>query len=296
MANISRFAIAQKNILKYFTDTQRNVFTNAEVAGIFDSKRGQWGLPATMNTDKFVNQLIKAGFQEVQLDFPNTPARKLYTIGDVSAAEIASQAFPKAYLSHYTAVSFLGLTEQIPKTIYVTVEQSKKNIDTAEARSSLTQERIDSAFNKPQRFSEASAIWNDTKIILLKGKYTGNLGVRSVGEGRHLRLTDLERTLIDITVRPSYSGGLFEVLKSFRLAGESGKVSLNKLLSYLIRLDFIYPYHQAIGFLMERSGAYKEQQLAKLRALPRPFKFYIAYDIKDKEFSKEWNIYYPKSM
>ena len=40
-----------------------------------------------------------------------------------------------------------------------------------------------------------------------------------------VRVTDLERTLIDIAVRPEYAGGVYEVLNVYRLA--KGKVSAN---------------------------------------------------------------------
>src|SRR5882672_4945604 len=47
------------------------------------------------------------------------------------------------------------------------------------------------------------------RIVLLSGKHTGRLGVtKTLGpQGEQLELTDLERTLIDIAVRPTYAGG-----------------------------------------------------------------------------------------
>src|SRR3546814_1584715 len=105
---------------------------------------------------------------------------------------------PKGYLSHYSAVYLIGLTEQIPKRIYVTNEQSKKP---EKPHSALLQENIDNAFRKPQRISESKMRWNGTEIVLLKGKHTGNLGVVPASRGFGVRHTNLERTLIDIAVR-----------------------------------------------------------------------------------------------
>ena len=64
-----------------------------------------------------------------------------------------------------------------------------------------------------------------------------------------LRFTNLERTLIDAAVRPVYAGGVFEVRKAYQLAKE--KVSVNRLAALLQKLNYIYPYHQAIGFYLE---------------------------------------------
>mgnify|MGYP000190431234 CR=1 FL=1 len=88
----------------------------------------------------------------------------------------------------------------------------------------------------------------DTKVALLMGQYTGQLGVidMTMDDRYQIQVTNLERTLIDMTVRPTYSGGVFEVLNAFRSAARLG-LSVNKLSALLQNLEFVYPYHQAIG-------------------------------------------------
>ncbi|MET5019919.1 hypothetical protein AAHH78_32915, partial [Burkholderia pseudomallei] len=96
------------------------------------------------------------------------------------------------------------------------------------------------------------------KIYLLKGAHTGHLGVITEpvtdegGQEVLASLTNLERTLIDITVRPVYAGGVFEVDKAFELAKD--RVSINRLVPILRKLDFAYHYHQAIRYNLERAG------------------------------------------
>src|SRR3546814_14766842 len=105
-----------------------------------------------MTLSKFIDELIgKAGFQEIEVKF-DTIGRRVFTFGDVHDIELAAGIFPKGYLSHYSAVYLIGLTEQIPKRIYVTNEQSKK---TEKPHSALLQENIDNAFRKPQRISRS---------------------------------------------------------------------------------------------------------------------------------------------
>ncbi len=96
-----------------------------------------------------------------------------------------------------------------------------------------------------------------------------------------LRFTNLERTLIDATVRPVYAGGVFEVRKAYELAKE--KVSVNRLAALLQKLDYIYPYHQAIGFYLERAG-YKVGLVSLLRRFPMEFDFYLAHDMGQTEY------------
>ena len=106
------------------------------------------------------------------------------------------------------------------------------------------------------------------------------------------KYTDLERTLIDIAIRPVYSGGVFEVLGAYKAAEK--KLDPVKLESYLTQLNFIYPYHQVIGFYLEKAG-YDAKTLT-LFEKDQKFKFYLTYNIRSKEFSSKWNLYFPKGI
>lgn len=55
-----------------------------------------------------------------------------------------------------------------------------------------------------------------------------------------------------------------------------GDVSINKLVSMLQKLDFTYPYHQAIGYYLERAG-YKTSQIALLDNFPKESDFYLTH-------------------
>src|SRR5262249_31974059 len=136
----------------------------------------------------------------------------------------------RCYFSHYSAVKIHGLTEQTPKTFYINEEQRLASW----LAGKLTQATIDAAFRRAVRVTSRIAETNDYRVIFLNGKNTANLGVieqefdAAGGErfGR-IRVTNVERTLIDITVRPVYSGGVSEVLKAFSLAREH--ISANRL-------------------------------------------------------------------
>jgi len=294
MANIPRFVSSLKTISKYFSDTGRSAFSEKEINEIFESKRVAWNLPISMNIDRFTKQLIsRLNFEEHEFNFPIMSTRKVYATEAAPAMDIVSSIFEKGYLSHYSAISVLGLTEQIPKTIYLTLEQSKKNVTKP---SNLTQDAIDAAFGKEQRISESKINFREYEVFLLKGKNTSNLGVRFLGASHNVRVTDIERTLIDAAVRPGYSGGIAEVQKAYYQAMEADNMSINKLIGYLTKMGFIYPYHQAIGFYLERTGLYKEAQLQKLKDIPKPFNFYLAYNMKEMGYSVEWKIFYPKGF
>src|SRR4030095_13062155 len=101
-----------------------------------------------------------------------------------------------AYLTHGSAVFLHSLTDEIPKTIYLNYEQSKKPAPTGH----LTQEGIDRAFANRQRQSNLVYTCEGYQIAILSGKHTGRLEVSAVlVEGDNgdndeiLEVTKLER-------------------------------------------------------------------------------------------------------
>ncbi|MNY04939.1 hypothetical protein D3C86_1376420 [compost metagenome] len=137
------------------------------------------------------------------------------------------------------------------------------------------------------------------KIYLLNGVYTNHLGIVTEevtdDDGRTVqaRLTNLERTLIDITVRPVYAGGVFEVAKAFELARD--RLSVNRLIPMLRKLDFVFPYHQVIGFYLERAG-YKPSQLDLVRRLPMQYDFFLAPEINKTRYDSNWRLLVPEGL
>ena len=125
--------------------------------------------------------------------------------------------------------------------------------------------------------------------MLLKGKFSGHLGITKIDhQGNSLFATDKERTLIDCTVRPAFAGGILLLHQAFHNARH--QVSAEKIFTYLKRLDFIYPYHQSIGYYLQQAG-FPEKDLTLFRQLPKPIRFYLDYEMKKPVLNKEWNLY-----
>ncbi|GEO05537.1 hypothetical protein AAE02nite_32010 [Adhaeribacter aerolatus] len=288
MPGKSRFAIAESGMKSFFKQNPRNVFSREQLNEIFEERRIAWNLPASTTDLRFIEQLQKRGIlTKIEILFDGYINKKeRYITADAHEFEIATSLINKSYLSHYSAMFLNGLTTQVPKTIYITFEQSKKTGGNRQ----LTQEAIDAAFAKPQRRAITEAIYGDFSFLILNGMFTGRAGIHSID---NIPVTNLERTLIDITVRPSYAGGIYSVLEAYQNALSS--ISLNKLVATLDNLDFIYPYHQAVGFYLERAG-YSGKKLEELRSRKQAFKFYLTYEMMEKDFSEDWQLYYPKGM
>jgi hypothetical protein len=288
----TRIKIAKADIIKNFEESTYNIYKRSDIDRILEDNRSFWRLRRAMTVDEFIKFLLQdTKLKKVGFDFPNRKIIK-YVWGKAPLYELLMTLQPTCYFTHYTAMYLHGLTEQVPKTIYVNKEQTAKS----RGEGALTQERIDIALRRPTRMSNNFTEYQNYKIYLLNGKNTGNLGVIQMNgpEGEKIRVTDIERTLIDVTVRPIYAGGVFEVLRAYKLARP--KVSINKLAATLKKLDYIYPYHQAVGFYLERAGVYRESSISLLKKFGFKYDFYLMHQIKEKEYSKRWHLYFPKGL
>jgi len=130
---------------------------------------------------------------------------------------------------------------------------------------------------------------------MLSGKHSGRLEVSDhpTSTGEFVECTKIERTLVDIVVRPTYAGGVYEAKMAYKTA--ASRMSVNTLLMVLRKLDHAYPYHQAIGFLMERAG-FADKQLSKLEAIGFRWDFYLDYGMKEPEYDRRWRLYHPQGM
>lgn len=213
-----------------------------------------------------------------------------YAYASFTALELAVSLRPNSYLSHATAAFVHSLSDAESEFVYVNQEQSTKAHP-----GPLTQAALNRAFATSQRQSAFIVTHEQTKIMLLSGKDTGQLGVRTTTgkQGELIRVTDIDRTLIDLAVRPSYSGGIHNVLRIY--AGATAKTNVERLSEMLKGLAHLYPFHQAIGFLLARAG-YTPESLTPLANLGCHFDFFLSHGMPKTKFDSQWRIHYPADL
>lgn len=303
--------------IKHFEHSPNKTFTKAELAGLRRELADDLQIPQSISANVFMAALMQEGhLREIIIAPTTSPIQgskkrkkeqtksdkaykpfKRYTWGEATPYEMALSLRSGSYLSHATAVFLHGLTDQIPRTIYANKEQSKK----PEPVGNLTQEAINRAFANNPRSSNFIFAFQDTRIVLLSGKNTDNLEVTELsypnktlaGTSLAYPTTKLERTLIDIVVRPAYAGGIFEVQAAFH--GAFGRLSIPILAATLKRLQYVYPYHQALGFYLTRAG-YNSEQLDRLRKPGLKFDFYLGHQIPNPKYDKQWRVHYPSGL
>lgn len=291
MGRPSRFQIMKSKkdeIIFKLTAERKEFFTYTELLEILESNKTRWGLPKKTTVPDFIKFLVSeqiVSYNEFQ--FPHKTINR-YVFGDVTVFKLVSNLFKGAYLSHHTAARFHNLTSTDIGEIFINKEQSDKGVTFGE----LSQASITKAFSNNMRRSNNFAIHNNSKVYLLNGKHTGDLGVE-VDSNTKIRVTSIARTLIDITVRPMYSGGVETIMEIFN--NSRGRFSVKELSALLEKMNYTYPYHQSIGFYLERTG-YPEDDISIFKNMDIKYDFYLTYKMENPMYNQKWRIYFPKSL
>lgn len=161
------------------------------------------------------------------------------TVPGVSRAhelEIAMALAPRAAISHWSALHHHGLTEQVPRKVFVltTVDTPIPQTRSPKARALRGGILVGATIYqfirvKPQRFFGIQKIW--------------------VGEAR-VTITDPERTLLDGLMMPQYCGDFAEVLHAFEMRGDL--LNLKRIIDYALQLDTATA--KRLGWVLEHQG------------------------------------------
>ena len=170
-------------------------------------------------------------------------------VADVHEFEVAMALVEPAAISHWSALNHHGLTEQIPRHVYVltTTDVSVPRKRTADTDSVIGGFPVNGTVYqfiqvRPERFFGAEIIW--------------------VGDAR-VWITDLERTLLDGLAMPQHCGGFGEVIHTF---GEAmPRLDFERIAEYAQRLGPAVAKRS--GWVLEHQGC-EAPQLDELAALP----------------------------
>lgn len=210
--------------------------------------------------------------------------------------EVSSILIPKSYISYFSSMYYYNLTQQLPKKLYLSIER-KSNAPHNE----LAQEVINKALCKEGRLPTDVLSILGYKIYLVHAKEANRVGIKRVLLfDRDYRISTLERTLVDIVIRSEISGGIEEVVSAYKKAFElyQNDIFINKIIFILKKLNYIYPYHQVIGYLLSKSG-FDASNIKKEFEFKNDFflaRGAVNENLNDLDYDEEFRLYIPKNL
>ena len=162
--------------------------------------------------------------------------------------EIAMALVAPAAISHWSAMSHHGLTDQVPcRVVVLTTARSVPRVRGKQAVRDASGYPVGGTVYqfvqvKSERFFGIEQVW--------------------INEAR-ISITDPERTLLDGLMSPQYCGDFAEVLHAFEL--RAPKLDVERIIGYALKLDTATA--KRLGWILERQGIASDR-LEPLRALP----------------------------
>ena len=154
-----------------------------------------------------------------------------------------------AAISHWSALHYHGLTDQVPRTVFVLTPAtrfiSRLSATTSAGKTTRPRPRL------PQ-----------FQFVSIKKEWFFGTQDIWVSDSR-VSITDPERTLLDGLARPRYCGDLAEVLHAFETRGD--RLDVKKIVGYALKLDAAMA--KRLGWVLEQRGA-PPDALEALRKVP----------------------------
>ena len=170
-------------------------------------------------------------------------------VSDTHEFEVAMALVSPAAISHWSALHYHGLTEQVPREVFVltTTESSVPRIRRTEAKRPRGGYPVgDTTYRfvqvRPERFFGTQKVW--------------------VGDAR-VSVTDVERTLLDGLSMPQYCGDFAEVLHAFEVGMD--RLDIERIARYASRLGAATV--KRLGWVLEYYGN-DSPGIDRLAALP----------------------------
>ncbi len=157
-------------------------------------------------------------------------------ISDTHEFEVAMALVQPAAISHWSAMSYHGLTEQTPRGVFVltTTEHSVPRL------------QDDTSSNRDGHYPVGEVTYKFVQVR--PERYFGTQQVW-VGDSR-VYMTDLERTLLDGISMPQYCGDFGEAIHAFEVAMD--RVDIERIANYAERLGVTIS--KRLGWVLEHLG------------------------------------------
>ena len=201
----------------------------------------------------------------------NQIRRDLYTVTDLATKaniatkfEIGSHITPSAYISYHSALEYHGVAHQVFYDLFISSEQ---------------------------RFNEFE--FEDIHYNYCKSSF--ELGVYTPQMNSMVKVTDLERTVIDCLDRIDRAGGLEEIIHCFSLITYLDE---KKLLSYLSKYDKAF-LHKKVGFVLQYfkdNVKLSDDFISECKQKGGPHVKYLTNREESSTYFGEWKLCAPKNI
>lgn len=216
--------------------------------------------------------------------------------GLASAFDVALSLKKNSFLTGYYVMSLNGWTEYIPKVIHVNWKRNpfqKKD-------SLIDNNTLQMIAFREKQTSKLRFNYNKYEIVILNGQ------VLKKYKHDHFKRIDKqfdlpsyaetyidERLIIEALINYHYFGGADIVWNAGK--NQFNNLDLDLMLAIYKEMELIYPYANAIGYWLERSGVSSKYISKWVKLVNHDLQFHLFMGDKERRvFNDKWNLYIPK--
>lgn len=210
----------ESEILKFIVELNQPVVTEYELRLlIYKLYKNELQRGIKKKIDKSIAHLEDVGIIEKDTQYTGCNVFKIEGKKGFDAGDAACSIDPFCYVSHLSAMEFHGLTDRIPKVLYITSPTLTKW--NAFAKDKMMKEisrekiNIESLGLVKLKKIEIDRI-NSKPVIYYSGIHQG--AFKKIDD-RPLRVSNIGRTFLDMVRKPDYCGGIHHVIDVFKEYG-----------------------------------------------------------------------------
>ncbi|MCF6172201.1 MAG: hypothetical protein L3J44_00180 [Campylobacteraceae bacterium] len=233
------------------------------------------------------NYILSIGSKNISFYSKTDNNSNLHYFSESDMIKIIDTVFTEGFFSMTTALYIQGFARYKTQLIFHSKELTKKDIHLSSSNISLSQKNIVESYkNKNYRYTNNIGSFDKYHIISLSPKNTNNFGVIKYGE---YPVSSIERALVEMVVNVHYFKSFNNLISIFKPI--KNRINIKNVADILIAFDFIYPYYNSVGFLLEEIG-FKKGELTSIRKNINTLDFYTERKKETYRYNKYWKIYY----
>ncbi|MBN1221988.1 MAG: type IV toxin-antitoxin system AbiEi family antitoxin domain-containing protein [Candidatus Aminicenantes bacterium] len=173
---------------------------------------------------------------------------------------IASYLTKPYYISFWSALNYHGLSDQIPKSVFIATKKAKK----------------------------ALAILN-TEFVFVQLKNSSFTGIEKIEvENQKINISNVNKTVADCLDHPEHSGGIEEVARAIYF--NHNELDLNKVKNYSLKMNNV-TILKRLGYILEKTvllGKYKD--VFKDIPLTKGYSMFDTISKKKGKYNEKWKL------
>lgn len=173
---------------------------------------------------------------------------------------IASHLVKPYYIGFWSALNYFGLSEQIPKSVFVATTLARKKLHII-----------------------------NTEFVFIKLSKSRFFGIEEIEiEGKKVNISDVNKTIADCLDHPEYSGGIEEIARAIYFNHK--ELDFRKIKEYALRIKNI-TILKRLGFILEKIGLLEEyKDIFRNIKLTKGYSKLDTLSLKKGRHSEKWKL------